>query len=114
MAAKLNQIAAHPLDFMVISPHSLPTSQSQCKPRLAVALGDPAGIGPEVVLKALADPTIPDHALSIMVLSAKNERNSKGTIAGPPLANSSEILTVLFYLHAERQLDPEGRSLNKC
>ena len=28
------------------------------RPRLAVTLGDPAGIGPEVVLKALADPQI--------------------------------------------------------
>lgn len=28
------------------------------KPRLAIALGDPAGIGPEVVLKALADPNL--------------------------------------------------------
>ena len=28
------------------------------KPRLAVTLGDPAGIGPEVILKALADPGI--------------------------------------------------------
>ncbi|MBL1202565.1 MAG: 4-hydroxythreonine-4-phosphate dehydrogenase PdxA [Nostoc sp. ZfuVER08] len=27
-------------------------------PRLALTLGDPAGIGPEVILKALADPTI--------------------------------------------------------
>jgi 4-hydroxythreonine-4-phosphate dehydrogenase len=30
--------------------------QSDC-PRLALTLGDPAGIGPEVILKALADPT---------------------------------------------------------
>lgn len=27
-------------------------------PRLAITLGDPAGIGPEVILKALADPTV--------------------------------------------------------
>jgi 4-hydroxythreonine-4-phosphate dehydrogenase len=31
-------------------------SSGQGHPRLAVTLGDPAGIGPEVVLKALADP----------------------------------------------------------
>ena len=30
-------------------------TQQQTRPRLAVTLGDPAGIGPEVVLKALAD-----------------------------------------------------------
>ncbi|MDJ0556834.1 MAG: 4-hydroxythreonine-4-phosphate dehydrogenase PdxA [Microcoleaceae cyanobacterium MO_207.B10] len=28
------------------------------RPRLAVTIGDPAGIGPEIILKALADPTI--------------------------------------------------------
>lgn len=31
---------------------------TQGRPRLAVTLGDPAGIGPEVLLKALADPEI--------------------------------------------------------
>src|SRR4028118_2094515 len=30
----------------------------QERPRLSVSLGDPAGIGPEVVLKALADPEV--------------------------------------------------------
>ncbi len=30
-------------------------------PRLAITLGDPAGIGPEVVLKTLADPTLSAH-----------------------------------------------------
>ena len=33
-------------------------SSRQGPPRLAVTLGDPAGIGPEVVLKALADPEL--------------------------------------------------------
>ncbi|MCA1990914.1 MAG: 4-hydroxythreonine-4-phosphate dehydrogenase PdxA [Coleofasciculus sp. S288] len=33
----------------------------QERPRLAVTLGDPAGIGPEVVLKALADPEVTSH-----------------------------------------------------
>jgi 4-hydroxythreonine-4-phosphate dehydrogenase len=33
-------------------------SSQQGRPRLAITLGDPAGIGPEVVLKALADPEV--------------------------------------------------------
>lgn len=33
-------------------------SSQRRRPRLAVTLGDPAGIGPEVVLKALADPEV--------------------------------------------------------
>ena len=35
--------------------------QDSFRPRLAIALGDPAGIGTEVVLKALADPTLTQH-----------------------------------------------------
>jgi 4-hydroxythreonine-4-phosphate dehydrogenase len=35
------------------------------RPRLALTGGDPAGIGPEVLLKALADPARPDAELSI-------------------------------------------------
>jgi 4-hydroxythreonine-4-phosphate dehydrogenase len=34
------------------------TSHKQLRPRLVVTLGDPAGIGSEVVLKALADPDV--------------------------------------------------------
>jgi 4-hydroxythreonine-4-phosphate dehydrogenase len=36
------------------------------KPRLAVTLGDPAGIGTEVVLKALSDGSLADYALTIV------------------------------------------------
>ena len=31
------------------------TERSKSKPRIALPLGDPAGIGPEIVLKVLAD-----------------------------------------------------------
>ena len=31
------------------------------RPRIAITLGDPAGIGPEVILKALADPAVTDR-----------------------------------------------------
>jgi 4-hydroxythreonine-4-phosphate dehydrogenase len=34
-------------------------------PRLALTAGDPAGIGPEVVLRALADPARPDAAFTV-------------------------------------------------
>lgn len=34
------------------------TAKKNDRPRLALTLGDPAGIGPEVILKALADPQI--------------------------------------------------------
>ncbi|MBD0300913.1 MAG: 4-hydroxythreonine-4-phosphate dehydrogenase PdxA, partial [Tolypothrix sp. T3-bin4] len=37
------------------------TFDKQLRPRLVLTLGDPAGIGPEVVLKALADPDVSKH-----------------------------------------------------
>ena len=37
------------------------------KPLLAITLGDPSGIGPEVVVKALADPVINDSARMFVV-----------------------------------------------
>lgn len=37
------------------------------QPRLAITIGDPAGIGPEIVLKALADPTILELAQHVIV-----------------------------------------------
>jgi len=40
-------------------------------PRLALTLGDPAGIGPEVILKALADPQF-SHKCDLTVIGSKN------------------------------------------
>ena len=45
------------------------------RPRLALTLGDPAGIGPEIVLKALASSHRPDAAVSVFgPLAALRER----------------------------------------
>ncbi|MEM6835766.1 MAG: 4-hydroxythreonine-4-phosphate dehydrogenase PdxA [Cyanobacteria bacterium P01_C01_bin.120] len=35
-----------------------PTISEEQRPRLAIPIGDPAGIGPEIVLKAIANPTL--------------------------------------------------------
>ena len=37
------------------------------RPRIAISLGDPAGIGPEVTVKALADPTVIEAARWVVV-----------------------------------------------
>jgi 4-hydroxythreonine-4-phosphate dehydrogenase len=42
------------------------------RPRLAVTLGDPAGIGPEVTLKALADPQVSQNC-DITVIGSKSQ-----------------------------------------
>lgn len=50
---------------------STPIPQNTPLPRLALTLGDPAGIGPEVVLKALADTTITENC-SITVVGSES------------------------------------------
>ena len=48
------------------------SSQRQHCPRLALTLGDPAGIGPEVILKALADPQVTQNC-EITVIGSKSQ-----------------------------------------
>lgn len=36
------------------------------KPVIAVTMGDPAGIGPEIVVKAMGDPAVQEHAVCIV------------------------------------------------
>lgn len=64
---------------------------AQPRPRLAVTIGDPAGIGPEVVLKALADPTVTQDCEVVVVgsramlnqayLQLTQQQSSKGAEA---------------------------------
>ncbi|MEA3305902.1 MAG: 4-hydroxythreonine-4-phosphate dehydrogenase PdxA, partial [Candidatus Omnitrophota bacterium] len=48
----------------------MPTSQSN-KPVIAISMGDPSGIGPEIMLKALAEPSINGIANYIIAGDAK-------------------------------------------
>ncbi|MBD2663323.1 4-hydroxythreonine-4-phosphate dehydrogenase [Richelia sinica FACHB-800] len=50
-----------------VNPIDLQTVQREKRPRLAVTLGDPAGIGPEVILKALADPEVSKNCDLVVV-----------------------------------------------
>jgi len=53
LSIKHKSISIDELDKRAIA-----TSKEYDRPRLALTLGDPAGIGPEVILKALADPEV--------------------------------------------------------
>ncbi|HEY9750492.1 MAG TPA: 4-hydroxythreonine-4-phosphate dehydrogenase PdxA [Allocoleopsis sp.] len=73
---------------------------AQPRPRLAVTLGDPAGIGPEVVLKALADPTVTQGCEVVVVgsramlnqayLQLTQQQNFKAAEA-EPLADPDQL-----------------------
>lgn len=53
-------------------------SSQQGRPKLAVTMGDPAGIGPEVLLKALADPEVTSN-FSITVIGSRARLQSTYT-----------------------------------
>ena len=51
------------------------------RPRLALTLGDPAGIGPEIVLKALALRELPDGGLGGLRPARRDSRSARGASA---------------------------------
>jgi 4-phospho-D-threonate 3-dehydrogenase / 4-phospho-D-erythronate 3-dehydrogenase len=72
--ASLNKTRPYCVGIMTELPHSssLTASQhGQRLPRIAVTMGDPAGIGPEVVLKALADPEIRSLCAPVIIGDAQ-------------------------------------------
>ena len=56
----------HQSSSIKLSQSESPKHPSKQLPRLAIPLGDPAGIGPEIVLKAIANPTL--HAAAQVTL----------------------------------------------
>lgn len=65
-------------------------SSLQRRPRLAVTLGDPAGIGPEVVLKALADPEVTQNC-EITVIGSQSLLHTAYTHLRQTLANGDTL-----------------------
>ena len=47
-------------------PRQLNTEVMDYRPTIAITMGDPAGIGPEVIIKALADPVLRHKAKYII------------------------------------------------
>lgn len=78
------------------------------RPRLALTLGDPAGIGPEVILKALADPQVNQNC-NITVIGSQSQllatynqcHQHKCVLADP---NELSILDIQLESEIERQI----------
>jgi 4-phospho-D-threonate 3-dehydrogenase / 4-phospho-D-erythronate 3-dehydrogenase len=73
---KRKELADEPMDELIET-----TGE---RPVIAVTLGDPAGIGPEVVLKALADPTVAPLA-AWRIIGDRDELERAGETCGIPL-----------------------------
>jgi 4-hydroxythreonine-4-phosphate dehydrogenase len=83
---------------------------ASARPNIAITLGDPAGIGPEVIVKALADPALRASA-SFRIFGLESELRRAADLAGVPpfwlrLGHASELPgaagTVLVIDHAEQ------------
>ena len=51
------------------------------QPRIAISMGDPAGIGPEIIVKALADPVVLPIARWVIVGDADVWRETVATLS---------------------------------
>ncbi|MGK7919474.1 MAG: 4-hydroxythreonine-4-phosphate dehydrogenase PdxA [Trichodesmium sp.] len=67
-------------------------------PRLAITIGDPGGVGPEIVLKALSEPTITENCDLTIVGSRQILHNTYGKLSLEKLVKweSLQILDVEF------------------
>jgi 4-phospho-D-threonate 3-dehydrogenase / 4-phospho-D-erythronate 3-dehydrogenase len=67
------------------------------RPRIAVTIGDPAGIGPEVVLKTIADESVRAACIPVVVCDAQelaHQARRLDLVCGLPIFNSGEDLPV--------------------
>ncbi|MGI9254696.1 MAG: 4-hydroxythreonine-4-phosphate dehydrogenase PdxA, partial [Thermomicrobiales bacterium] len=55
------------------------------RPLLAVTMGDPSGIGPEVILKALAHADVYEHCRPLVIGDARILRRAAGWLPAPGL-----------------------------
>ncbi|BAZ53780.1 4-hydroxythreonine-4-phosphate dehydrogenase [Nostoc sp. NIES-4103] len=85
--------------------YNLINSQNQIKPRLALTLGDPSGIGPEVILKALADPDLMQNCdLTVvgnrdLLVQTYDKLNLNANL--PVLANPDELTVIDVPLNSQ-------------
>ncbi|MEB3336574.1 MAG: 4-hydroxythreonine-4-phosphate dehydrogenase PdxA [Leptolyngbyaceae bacterium] len=85
------------------------------RPQLALTLGDPAGIGPEVILKALADPALP-QTCAVTVVGSRSllhktyqqlqQQQADGVNPPEPLADPEQLAVIEVDLdwEIERQI----------
>ncbi|MBI2569929.1 MAG: 4-hydroxythreonine-4-phosphate dehydrogenase PdxA [Candidatus Schekmanbacteria bacterium] len=82
----------------------LPTHREPAAPALALCAGDPAGIGPEIVIKALSRPDVDGRGIVVIgheptLVHRCGELAERGALSGPP---------VRFVAMAERDLTVES------
>ncbi len=65
-------------------PVNIPGGGGEPRPRISIGMGDPAGIGPEIVVKALADPEIHRVCVPVVIGDARVLAGAPGWRGGEP------------------------------
>ena len=81
------------------------TATATPRPRIAVTLGDPAGVGPELIARLLSRPEN-TAAADIVLISDEAELKSAGEDAGAPIAYSTDPSAGLPLLHGNEAARP--------
>lgn len=69
------------------------TEQAKRKPRVGITIGDPAGIGPEVVLKTIAEEQVREACVPIVICDAQelsHQARKLDLVCGLPIFNRGE------------------------
>jgi 4-hydroxythreonine-4-phosphate dehydrogenase len=95
-------------------------SMSAGKPRIAMAMGDPAGISPEIAAKLLASPAV-RQAAELIIFGDRRVLEAGAKVAGVPLdievfadADAFRGYRGMPVLLDQENLDPAGITLGKA
>lgn len=81
------------------------SSSTSSKPHIALTIGDPAGIGPELVLRLLADPAMTARAdITLIGNTPALERAAKAT--GLPLPQASDSVKIVDWAQQNTHYEP--------
>ncbi len=93
---------------------------SHDRPLLVITMGDPAGVGPEIILKGLAHTEVYEHCRPLVIGDRRILARASSWIAGEPLAvdvvsapdqarYAAGVLTLLDLANADPEAIPVGR-----
>ena len=92
---------------VTVQQHVEDQSRTGVRPRVAVTFGDPAGVGPELIAKLLAQPRTTQVA-DLLLISDEEEIAAAGADAGVQIEYTTEPVPGKPLLHPTRGIRPAG------
>ena len=94
------------------APHAAsgsPATDGTVRPHIALAIGDPAGIGPEIIAGLLSDPSLGKRA-QITLISNRAALEAGAAAAGRPVPQASDWLEIIDWPGSEGHYTPSEAS----